>query len=220
MLVPCRHLPAAEGCFRAADTPGTAEGPTRAPVGLCWRRQLASQKSTASQIPSSCLMLVVPWWGPWGSATPPWGRAGPGRPGHRHHLPLCGDTAGHKDPHCCDSSWARSDRGRLGPSDPAGCVADGETHCHHPHPVCPPCTHKAGVTPSHAGALGSLPRVVSAPGAERALGSRTSCRRRKEELDDNGGGGEPGCRLMNNATASLSGAADFLFTDTQPEPVG
>lgn len=57
LLVPCRHLPAAEGCFRAADTPGTAEGPTRVPVGLCWRRQLASQKSLPkSPAPALC------WW--------------------------------------------------------------------------------------------------------------------------------------------------------------
>lgn len=88
-------------------------------------------------------------------------------------------------------------------------------------PVLPGPMHLwARVTPSHPGALGSLPRAASVPGAGRALGSRTSCQRSKEELDDNGGGGEPGCQLMNNAMASLSGAADFLFTNTRLEPAG
>lgn len=225
LLVLCWHLPAAVGCFRAAVTAKAAEGPTRVPVGLCWRRQLASQKSIPPQIPSSRLVPAAAGNGAAGSILGPAGLsrlslrpcgAGASR-GHHRHLPLRRDPAGHKAPHCCDSSWAWSDGDTWVVPSWWGAWLMEKPTVKHPCPVHPHALVSWGSphpTPSHPGALGSLPSAVPVPGAGRALGSRTSCRQRKEELDDNGGGGEPGCRLMNNATASLSGAADFLFTDT------
>lgn len=121
LLVLCWHLPAAMGDFRAADTPGTTEGPTGVLWGCagarsCFSRNQHLHKSPAPALP--CPGGCGPGLGHAGSVVghaglsrPSRGPCGAGAPRRHHcHLPLRRDPAGHKATHCCDSSWPRSDR--------------------------------------------------------------------------------------------------------------
>lgn len=58
LLVLCWHLPAAMGCFRAADTPGTTEGPTGVLWGCAGARSCFSRNQHLHKSPAPAL----PWW--------------------------------------------------------------------------------------------------------------------------------------------------------------
>lgn len=71
LLVLCWHLPAAMGCFRAADTPGITEGPTGVLWGCagarsCFSRNQHLHKSPAPALPWLAAGLgwdtLAPWW--------------------------------------------------------------------------------------------------------------------------------------------------------------
>lgn len=106
-------------------------------MGLYGQGQLSSQKSIAPQTPSFCLLWRLLMLG----VAVGWGLGvvalSSGTWWHRHHLPPHRDPAGHKAPHCCDSSWVQSDGDAWVLPTQRGAWLMEEPAVKHPCPVRP-----------------------------------------------------------------------------------